>query len=80
MLPLLPVCMLMPVCAAAAHCAVSNTAVRIRFSCLCTCCCCCVAHPTAPPAVNLLSIAGCSSAVSNYLPAGLDGSCEVQVS
>jgi hypothetical protein len=31
-------------------------------------------------AVNLLSIAGCSNAASNYLPAGLDGSCEVQVS
>eukprot|EP00883_Tetradesmus_obliquus_P002744 jgi/Sobl393_1/12953/SZX66506.1 len=29
-------------------------------------------------AVNLLSIAGCSNAASNFLPAGLDGSCEVQ--
>jgi hypothetical protein len=33
-----------------------------------------------PPAVNLLSIAGCSNAASSFLPAGLDGSCEVQVS
>jgi hypothetical protein len=36
--------------------------------------------PLLPAAVNLLSIAGCSNAASNYLPAGLDGSCEVQVS